>query len=670
MNRLSISRLSHQLLATRPTLALMSQPRPQQSRGRGGKRAPGAGVSTTTIPAKAPAHTSAPQQTVADPNKTLVAPTVSTHLSNVSFDSLRGRVDERLLSAIPFPLMSEVQAATLGPALEGHDLLARAKTGTGKTIAFLLPTLNRILNQKPSAPANRISCLVMSPTRELALQIEKETEMLLKNIGGQHIGVQHVVGGTNMKAEETKLNKQRCDILIATPGRLLDHLTNSRGIAEKFSALQVYILDEADRMLDMGFRQELAKIGQFLPNRRNVPRQALLFSATIPAGIREVADLDANAQYIDTLGDEEDNTHAHVAQQFVVAPKLADVYPLTLALLLEELKASPDAAKVIVFAPTARAAGLAAELFRSKAIGELLQDGRGTFTIGEVHSRKSQAQRVKATKEFAETRRGVLFSSDVAARGIDFPGVTAVFQAGLPASPDQYIHRIGRTGRAGAQGHSVIVLASFESYFLQNNEMKGLPLSAHPEIPAATLNTCRSAVQQGLLNDVADESKAQAYAASLGYYKSELRSLRWNADRLVQEMNVYASDALLYNGGSGTTPPPLLAKTVGKMGLKGVSGLNIVRELPGAAGGSGGRGGGAPGAGGARGGARGRGGPRPVPSANGHDNAMANGGPLRRANPEGHNIGQGGRGGGNGGRGGGRGGSRGGRGGGRGGSAA
>lgn len=600
------------LLFAPARIAMSQQQQPRPNRGRGGSGRSNQSTRPKTTHAAVQTSTSSPSATPQpQQDRTEVAPTVSTHLSTVPFASLSDRVDPRLLSAIPFPLMSEVQAATLGPALTGADLLARAKTGTGKTIAFLLPTLNRILAQKPRAGQDKISCLIMSPTRELALQIEKETEMLLKNVNsggsGSVVGVQHVVGGTNMKAEHKRLTSQRCDILIATPGRLLDHLTNSNGVAGKFSHLQAYILDEADRMLDMGFRQELAKISKFLPNRAQVPRQALLFSATIPEGVREVADLDKNAVYVNTVSEEEDNTHAHVAQKSVIAPKSADIYPMTLALLLQELERAPTTAKVIVFAPTARAAGLAAELFRSKAVLALLQDGNGSFSIGEVHSRKSQAQRVKATKEFAEARRGILFSSDVAARGIDFPGVTAVFQTGLPASSDQYVHRIGRTGRAGAEGHSIIVLASWESYFLNGKDMKELPITPYGQLPKELLDRCRTAVTRGLLDDVTDESKAQAYQASLGYYKSELRSLRWNVDQLVHHMNEYASEALLYaGGGPGAQSPPLLAKTVGKMGLKGTKGLNIVKELPGAGGATGGRGGQGQGQG--RGGASGRGG--------------------------------------------------------------
>lgn len=514
--------------------------------------------------------------------------TVSTHLSTVRFDSLSGRVDARLIQAIPFPLMSEVQAATIDPALTGGDVLAQAKTGTGKTIAFLLPTTNRLLRESTTS-SKGISCLIMSPTRELALQIEKEAAMLLQHVDNNVMGVQHVVGGTNMKTEERNLATKRCDILVATPGRLLDHLENSPGVAAKFNTLKVYILDEADRMLDMGFRRELTKINQFLPNRQSVPRQTLLFSATLPSGVREVANLSKDARFINTLSEEEANTHAHVPQQSLLAPSMSDMLPMTLALLSEELTANPTTTKVIVFLPTARAAGLAAEVFQSRAITSLLPQH---FTISEVHSRKSQAARVRATQEFASTQRGILFSSDVAARGVDFPGVTAVYQVGLPASPEQYIHRIGRTGRAGAQGHGVILLGQFESFFLQKREMRELPITVHPGLTPQSSTQAYDAVRQALLTDVSDESKAQAYQASLGYYKAEMKTLKWNATDLVKTINDYAKNGLLYKGGTSDVAPPLLAKTVGKMGIRGTPGLNVVKELPGSGNGNGNAGGG------------------------------------------------------------------------------
>lgn len=544
-------------------------------------------------------------------------PTVTSHLSSVTFASLSSHnVDQRLLDAIPFPLMSEVQAATIEPALKGVDILAQAKTGTGKTVAFLLPAIQHILSAAQSPARGSISCLILSPTRELALQIEKEAKLLLSRVDASALGVQHVVGGTNMSSEVKNLAAKRCDILVATPGRLLDHLQTTPGFAARLAALRTYVLDEADRMLDMGFRQELQKISVHLPDRRQVPRQLLLFSATIPPGVKEVAGLDpSNAQFINTLSEEESNTHAHVTQESVVVDSWADALPATVALILEEVARLPLAAKVIVFSPTARAAGLAAELFRSPAVTKRLEAAvGGSFPVGEIHSRRSQAQRVRATSDFAGAARAVLFSSDVAARGVDFPGVSCVLQVGLPASAEQYVHRIGRTGRAGAEGKGAIVLArNGEERFLQQGEMRDLPIKARSGL---ALDDARRVVHAGLLA-VSDESKSQAYQAALGYFKGELKLLRWGVPELIARVNEYAAHALLYRGGQSTEPPPLQAKTVGKMGLKGVQGLNVVRgesQPQQGRGGSGGHqvnGGSRGGAGrGGRGGGRGRGGAR------------------------------------------------------------
>ena len=567
-----------------------------RGRGRGGAGGQGQGQSLggqgAHLAQAFSNHTGASTPVVAStdptPAGTPPPPTVSTYLSTTTFSSLSSQVDARLLGAVPFEFMSEVQAATIQPALRGVDVLAQAKTGTGKTVAFLLPAINKILSRPgpgPAPPKGKVSCLILSPTRELALQIEKEAKMLLANLGGA-VGVQHVVGGTNMNSEQNKLARDRCDILVATPGRLLDHLNHTPGTTDRFSNLSTYVLDEADRMLDMGFRKELEKINAFLP-RGN--KQSLLFSATIPPGVRQVANLSSDAEFINTLSEEESNTHQHIPQQSIVAP-MTDLLPLTLALLLEEFERHSTKAKVIVFSPTARAAALAAEVFRSAPVTSLLSAiCKGPFSVGEIHSRKSQGARVSATKTFAEASSAILFSSDVAARGVDFPGVTAVFQVGLPASTEQYIHRIGRTGRAGAVGgRGVLVLADFEAGFMAQREMRELPIAPHPGL-SEQKRSISDQTMLAALEATPDEPKAQAYQAALGYYKSELKMLRWSPAELVANMNAYASDALRYKDGQ----PPLLAKTVGKMGLKGVPGLNIVKELP-AKGAAPPRGGGAP----------------------------------------------------------------------------
>lgn len=290
---------SRTMTALPPSRSANRGKRPR-GRGRGGSFTSGPRLQSTIAGDQTPALSSQADTPVLSDSESTSgpAPTVSTYLSSVRFDSLRDRVDARLLKAIPFEYMSEVQAATLEPALSGVDVLAQAKTGTGKTVAFLVPSINRLLNSAngagPGAGKGKVGVLALSPTRELALQIEKEAKLLLSGLGGI-VGVQHVVGGTNMSSEQKKLASERCDLLIATPGRLLDHLANTPGMAARFSNIQTVILDEADRMLDMGFRKDLEKINTFLPSRSTSPRQALLFSATIPPGVRDVADLSPDA---------------------------------------------------------------------------------------------------------------------------------------------------------------------------------------------------------------------------------------------------------------------------------------------------------------------------------------------------------------------------------------
>lgn len=581
----------------RPGQGNPDQGRNKMHRGRGGHGSAGRGGGSGR--GARPFSTAAPKvqrlpDTPTDEPDAAPSPKTTSHLSDVRFDSLRGIVDDRILAAIKFEYMSVVQAATLQEGLSGIDLLAQAKTGTGKTIAFLLPAIQRLLTV-PRRQSNQIYVLILSPTRELALQIEKEAQMLMTGLPG--FGVQHVVGGTNMTSEQKRLARDPCNILVATPGRLLDHF-NSSGLAQKMTNLTTFVLDEADRMLDMGFRNELEQIKAQLPDRNKKPRQSLLFSATFPKTVLQVADVSPNHKLINTIPEEEQNTHQHVAQDYQTVP-MPDVLPLTLAHIVNERRSRQGTAKIIIFLPTARATQLAFEAISSVA---------GIGRAWEIHSRKSQSQRARASEEFRQATEGILFSSDVAARGVDFPNVSLVIQAGLPSSSDQYIHRLGRTARAGAAGRGVLILADFEAAFLNDSTIKTLPLKPLDAAQTATLDALLDQGRRDIsaaLARVSDESKSQAYQAALGYYNSSLKLLRWNKDTLVAKMNEYARDSLGYGG---NTSPPLLAKTVGKMGLKGVAGLNVVKELPQQGGGHGKVSvGGGGGGGGARGNGRGRG---------------------------------------------------------------
>lgn len=497
---------------------------------------------------------------------------------------------------------TEVQDAVLPHIMAGKDVLARAKTGSGKTIAFLLPVLEK-LKRTPPERRGGISALVLSPTRELATQIQEECKQLLTF--RRDINAQVVFGGTNIRTDVSRLKSERCDILVATPGRLIDHLENG-DVSQRLRSCDTLVFDEADRLLDMGFKPAIEKILGHVP----AGRQTLLFSATVSPEIQQVAkrSLRPGHVFVDCVGEEESATNLQVKQSLVVAAQV-DQFAVLKSILDEHCAATPNH-KVMCFFTTARATQLAAELFQ-----QMRPD------VIEIHSKLTQSRRTKATERFRDAARAVMMTSDVTARGIDFPDVTLVVQIGAPSDRAQYIHRLGRTARAGKSGEGVLVLAPEEDYFARD-DVRDLPLAKvtpnHGEDDAAAV---AAAVRR-----VDDRTKAQHYAAELGYRKGMLRKMGWNAERLVREANAYAVDFM-----GCPEPPPMLKSTVGKMGLKGVPGLNVVSQLPGSDAGSPGaaRGGGGGGGGGKGKGKRGGfdgGGPPPRGSGGGRGGGSGRGG--------------------------------------------
>ncbi|GJN88914.1 hypothetical protein Rhopal_001885-T1 [Rhodotorula paludigena] len=547
----------------------------------------------------------------------------STRFADFAQQGLISQQTARGIASGGYEYCTEVQAMTLPVCLTGVD----ARTGTGKTLAFLIPSIENLLRAPTQPPKGQISVLVLSPTRELAIQIEESAKTLLS---GTPYKVQHVVGGTNMNAETKRLNNERCDFLIATPGRLLDHLQNA-GLKPKLSGLRTLIFDEADRLLEQGFRQDCERIISHLPNRAQQPRQTLLFSATIPAQVHQLGKMALlpSHQFVSTIPPDEENTHESVPQFALTPPSLLDLFPQTLALLRSEIATHGAATKVMVFLPTARATGLVAALFKRVGLQQLAPG----FEVYEIHSRKSQSQRNAAAEAFKVAQGGVLFSSDVTARGMDFPNVTTVIQLGVPASAEQYIHRLGRTARAGSTvagggGVGMLILAPFETFFLRRPGVSSLPLQPHPLAQTALAPGLAGGAVERAREDLAramplvdDETKGQMYSASIGFYKGVLRdAFRGSAQELVRTWNEFATTPAERGGLGCAEVPGMLAQTVGKMGLKGTPGLRIVSALPGkeggngrgGGGGGGGRGGrGGGGGGGGRGGAgRGRGGGR------------------------------------------------------------
>jgi superfamily II DNA/RNA helicase len=331
-----------------------------------------------------------------------------------------------------------IQSAAIPPILRGQDVLAMAPTGTGKTAAFVLPMLQRLL-QSPRAAPRAPRALLLVPTRELAAQVAGVVRAFARTMP-EPLKLAVAVGGVSINPQMLAL-RGAVDILVATPGRLLElHETH----ALRLSAVQTLVLDEADRLLDLGFTDELQRILRELPVRR----QNLLFSATFPDGVRQLADtLLHDPETIDVVAGADDNP---AAIQRAIA---VDTGRRTA--LLKHLLQDADWTRVLVFVATRYATEHVAEKLR-----------RGQVRATALHGDLSQGARSEALESFRNAHIQVLVATDVAARGIDIAQLPVVVNYDLPRSADDYLHRIGRTARAGAGGVAVsFVTADQEGHF-------------------------------------------------------------------------------------------------------------------------------------------------------------------------------------------------------------
>ncbi|XP_020089462.1 DEAD-box ATP-dependent RNA helicase 31-like [Ananas comosus] len=451
------------------------------------------------------------------------------------------------VKAAGYERMTIVQEATLPAILKGKDVLAKARTGTGKTVAFLLPAIELVSKLPPVDRDNRrppINVLVVCPTRELADQAAAEATKLLKF--HPSIGVQLVIGGTRLALEQKRMQTNPCQILVATPGRLRDHIENTPGFATRLMGVKVLVLDEADRLLDMGFRTDIEKIVVALPKQR----QTLLFSATVPDEVRQICyiAMKRDLEFINTVEEGSEETHSQVKQMHLVAP-LEKHFSMLYGILTDHISENVDY-KVIVFCTTAMVTKLVAEL-----LGEL------RLNVREIHSRKPQTYRTRVSKEFKESKGLILVSSDVSARGVDYPDVTLVIQLGVPPDREQYIHRLGRTGRKGKEGTGILMLAPWEEFFLRS--IKDLPIAESP-VPLIDLDTRRK-VERALAH-VEIKDKESAYQAWLGYYNSN-KNIGRDKYQLIALANEFSQSMGLNN------PPAIPKLVLRKMGLNNIPGL-------------------------------------------------------------------------------------------------
>ena len=338
------------------------------------------------------------------------------------------------VTALGFTTPTPVQAQAIPVVLTGRDIVASAQTGTGKTAAFALPTLQLVAGAKGKGP----HALVVTPTRELAAQIENVVSVVCKETGQRAV---IVMGGAKFDRQIKELERG-CDLLVATPGRLIDLMEHKH---VSLAQVRVLVLDEADRMLDMGFWPSVRRIMHALPKEH----QTLLFSATIPPSIKSTIDAlltDPATVEISRVGETADTVEEHLCP--ITQGQKTE---LLRALLETGGAAGEKPERVLVFCRTKHRVDDVSKTLKSAGV-----------KVDVMHADRPQAARARALEKFRDGKVQVLVATDVMSRGIDVSGIDAVVNFDVPMDPEDYVHRIGRTGRAGATGHAYTFVAPDE----------------------------------------------------------------------------------------------------------------------------------------------------------------------------------------------------------------
>lgn len=410
-------------------------------------------------------------------------------------------VQEQLLTDLPNLIQLTEDGET-----KTKDLLVKAKTGTGKTLAFLIPAIEsrlrdlaaeeaRFKAHNPEAShqhfvqhmrryeSETTGIVIMSPTRELATQIAQEAVKLTSHL--KQFGIRLFVGGASKALQLREWGRGRRDIVVATPGRLNDVLNTSDSVRQNLSTTKTLIMDEADTLLEMGFKEEIDEIVQQLPPKEE--RSTYLFSATISPEIRTIAQetMKRDTKIIDCVPTGESNVHAHVPQFYTILPSADKQVKHLFNLLAHDQMTNPNG-KTVIFLPTTKMTQLFSHLIMN--FRRYLPWNSASLTkVYEMHGGRSQKERENIAKDFRAGAGGgyqILVTSDVSARGVDYPGVTRVIQIGVPTTRDIYVHRVGRTGRAGKSGRGDLVLLPFEAGYIPNT-LRDLPIKP---LPVSNLN--------------------------------------------------------------------------------------------------------------------------------------------------------------------------------------
>mmetsp|Transcript_33491 Transcript_33491/g.38314 ORF Transcript_33491/g.38314 Transcript_33491/m.38314 type:complete len:799 (-) Transcript_33491:30-2426(-) len=575
--------------------------------------------------------------------------------------------------------LTEIQEKTYDFILNGHNLVARSRTGTGKTLAFLVPSLERQLLREQQYNADKISTstekinnfgipiLILAPTRELAAQIHKEAEKLLSVFDNHRdlsskLSAQVIYGGLSKDEDVRQFQSLLPTILVATPGRLKDHLASTtlklphRKDYHNFNEfgndknnvdngnvipfrnalqngnLKTLVLDETDRLLELGFRRDVQDILSCLNDTStgssslSIPqsasavtplcRQTLLFSATLAHGVLDVVDIamstsssnkkrnsgkrnndaDTNYQMVDCILDDDPTTHTNMntEQSYIVLPS-QKFWTGSIEVLLNLMttyrndchksrSTKKKKNKIIVFFEMTRLVQLYSK-FLSLRLGY-------TTGVWELHGKMHQQERTVVARRFRNASQGILLTSDVSARGVDYPDVSHVIQVGAPKNRETYIHRLGRTGRAGKLGKGLLILPELEREFVEE-ELEGLELFIDNLLQQSLLSNRTSSgdleirknlknelglLRQDMINgqDVAgmEESLRLAYHSMISYYFQTRRrgGLEQSSERLVSVINQLIQDFGL------SDLPAIDSRRAKRMGIEDLPGLNIRKD--------------------------------------------------------------------------------------------
>lgn len=432
-----------------------------------------------------------------------------------------------------FTKMTKVQAKTIPPLLAGRDVLGAAKTGSGKTLAFLIPAIEMLYSLK-FKPRNGTGVIIVSPTRELALQIFGVARELMAH-HSQTFGI--VIGGANRRQEAEKLMKG-VNLLIATPGRLLDHLQNTEGFI--FRNLKALVIDEADRILEIGFEEEMKQIIKILPNEE---RQSMLFSATQTTKVEDLAriSLREGPLYINVVPESEVSTADGLEQGYVVCES-----DKRFLLLFSFLKRNAKK-KIIVFLSSCNCV---------KYFGELLN--YIDLPVLDLHGKQKQQKRTNTFFEFCNAKQGILVCTDVAARGLDIPAVDWIIQFDPPDDPRDYIHRVGRTARGtSGKGKSLMFLTPSELGFLRYLKAANVPLNEY-EFPTNKIANVQSQLTKLIKSNYwLHQSAKDGYRSYLQAYASHHLKTVYQIDKL---------DLVKVAKSFGFDVPPKVNITIGASG--------------------------------------------------------------------------------------------------------